>query len=73
MATPARRASCGPRGAKRCAGQLDASGVGRMRTAEDLHQRALARAVLADQGQHLARAHIQVHAAQRLRRARSAC
>ena len=47
--------------------ELQLAGVGGNRAAQDLHQRALAGAILADQGQHLAAAGCQRNAAQSLR------
>ena len=50
---------------KRCAVQRDAPRVRLVRAAEDFHQRALPRAILADERMHLAHAHAQRNAPQR--------
>jgi hypothetical protein len=47
------------------AAQEHAALVGALEAAEDLHQRRLAGAVVAEQAQHLALAHVQVDVAQR--------
>ena len=57
----------------RLAAQEHAALVGLLEAADDLHQRRLAGAVVAEQPQHLALAQVQVDVAQRDDRARSAC
>ena len=49
------------------AAELHRAGIGRVRAAEDFHQRALARAVFADERVHLAGRDLERHAAQSAR------
>ena len=57
--------ACGSRGANGWPSSSIAPASGRVRAAEDLHQRALARAILADQRMDLARRDLERHAPQR--------
>ena len=69
---PAARASCGERGTEGGAVQHDLARVGRDRAGEDLHERALPRAVLPDDRVHLARLGLEVDLGERLGRAERA-
>ena len=73
MATPARRAACGPRGAKAVPGQFHRSASGATAPLKNFHQRAFAGAVFADQRQHLAAAGLERDVRKRPGCAESSC
>ena len=65
MPMPSRAASAGPCITTGTPSMANLAGVGPMDAAEDLHQRRLARAVLADEPDDLAGRHVEVHAIER--------